>query len=230
MFGGRFSLTGFSLRERIEKDLRIQANFTEIIGVLISSGQNIGIQHNFREVINTETTLTAGIRFAHTFGETFGAENTAVANYRFSHSFRENISAETFAGCDISIKKDFEESIDMQIFAGMNISYHHDFGENINANVSMGENISFGANFREGIFGVLNAGIIDEDMLVIDVTIPPGGELRIDSENFTVTLNGESILHLHEGSWVNISRSTIDIIALPDGTLNGQLIYLERYL
>lgn len=67
---------------------------------------------------------------------------------------------------------------------------------------------------------------------IFQVTIPPGGELRIDSELFTVLLNGENVLYAQSGDWINISRELLRITVecASGGGLSGQLIYTERYL
>ena len=66
----------------------------------------------------------------------------------------------------------------------------------------------------------------------LQLTIPPGGELRIDSEIFIVLLNGENALHTQSGDWINISRDLLRLIveSASGGQLQGQLIYTERYL
>ena len=85
-------------------------------------------------------------------------------------------------------------------------------------------------------FDALNAlsGAISEETesLSISIAIPPGGELRIDSDTFTVTLNGENILYAQLGDWVNVSRDLLrlDIESGSGGDLSGSLIYTERYL
>lgn len=64
------------------------------------------------------------------------------------------------------------------------------------------------------------------------LTIPPGGELRIDSELFTVLLDGENALHTQSGDWINVSRELLRLTveSASGGGLQGQLIYTERYL
>ena len=67
---------------------------------------------------------------------------------------------------------------------------------------------------------------------VFQITIPPGGELRIDSDAFLVLLNGENALHTQSGEWINVSRELLRLIieSTTGGTLSGQLIYTERFL
>ena len=70
------------------------------------------------------------------------------------------------------------------------------------------------------------------EIAVVQVTIPPGGELRLDSENFSAMLNGENVLHTQSGDWINISRELLRLLveSSTGGALEGQLIYTERYL
>ena len=76
------------------------------------------------------------------------------------------------------------------------------------------------------------AGVQSRDRAVFQLTIPPGGELRIDSGLYTVLLNGENALHAQEGDWVELSRSLVRLTVecAQGGGLAGQIVYQERYL
>lgn len=66
----------------------------------------------------------------------------------------------------------------------------------------------------------------------VTITIPPGGELRIDSETYRVMLDGENALHAQEGDWIKLSREVLylDIETASGGPLEGSITYKERYL
>jgi len=76
------------------------------------------------------------------------------------------------------------------------------------------------------------AVLLTTERTTLQVTIPPGGELRVDSELFLVLLNGENALHTQSGDWINLSRSLLRLTVESAGGngLQGQLIYTERYL
>ena len=76
------------------------------------------------------------------------------------------------------------------------------------------------------------AGSQETESATIEVTLPPGAELRIDSNAFTVTLNCENILYLQSGAWINVSRDLLrlDIESASGIGLTGTLIYTERFL
>lgn len=69
----------------------------------------------------------------------------------------------------------------------------------------------------------------------VAVSLPPGAVLEIDSNNFTVKLNGENVLYAQSGEWIFVSRDTqqisLDVTSWETGTrLNGEMVYRERYL
>lgn len=66
----------------------------------------------------------------------------------------------------------------------------------------------------------------------IDITLPPGGEIRIDSETYRALMNGENILYAQSGDWLTLSRELLyfDIESASGGDLMGTIIYTERYL
>ena len=66
----------------------------------------------------------------------------------------------------------------------------------------------------------------------VEITIPPGGELRLDSDIFTAMLDGENVLYAQSGDWINVSRELLRLIVenATGGALEGQIIYTERFL
>lgn len=66
----------------------------------------------------------------------------------------------------------------------------------------------------------------------IRLTIPPGSELRLDSQLFTALLDGENVLYAQEGDWITLSDRLLRMLveSASGGKLEGQLIYTERYL
>lgn len=84
----------------------------------------------------------------------------------------------------------------------------------------------------EVLGSVSGAGTQSTEQVSVTVTIPPGGELRIDSDTFRVLLNGENVLDKQSGDWLMLSRDLLylDIESAIGNGLSGNLIYTERYL
>lgn len=83
-----------------------------------------------------------------------------------------------------------------------------------------------------GLYVTAGAIFLDEERIAIACTIPPGGVLRIDTENYTVTLDGENILHLQSGDWPKLARGLQQLLVASGtgGALAGSLTYQEAYL
>lgn len=83
-----------------------------------------------------------------------------------------------------------------------------------------------------GLYLLAASGYLDRTSITIRCDIPPGGTLVIDTERYTVTLNGENILHLQEGDWPRISRDTLSLAvsSATGGALEGRAVYQEAYL
>lgn len=80
--------------------------------------------------------------------------------------------------------------------------------------------------------GIVAMGLVHYAVATINVSIPPGGELRIDSNAFTAMLEGENVLHEYHGQWVHFDRNTSSLIihAGTGGELDGELLYNWRFI
>ena len=80
--------------------------------------------------------------------------------------------------------------------------------------------------------GTVGGGTVEDFVLTVDITIPAGGELRIDSENYTVTLNGENVLYAQSGYWPILSRelAQMTVDSGTGGEMTGEIVYAERWL
>ena len=82
------------------------------------------------------------------------------------------------------------------------------------------------------LMAVLDVVSTTSKQISIGVTIPPGGTLVIDCENYTAYLDGVNVYKFYEGDWLQLSRDTLSV-AVDSGTggvLSGTLSYVERYL
>lgn len=75
-------------------------------------------------------------------------------------------------------------------------------------------------------------GLIRFAYATIDVEIPPGGELRIDSEAFTAMMNQVSVLPRYEGDWIFFDRESQQLIVHTGTgpTPTGEVLYNWRFI
>ena len=118
------------------------------------------------------------------------------------------------------------------IWGSKNIPTPMDLTDRLAAQTAGSKNIPASLQASEILTSVMEATSKTTERTALQLTIPPGGELRIDSELFSVLLNGENALHTQSGDWINISRELLRLIieSASGGRLQGQLIYTERYL
>lgn len=79
-----------------------------------------------------------------------------------------------------------------------------------------------------------SAESVEESSCIIEVTLHPGDRLIVDSDSYTVLLNGMNVIDTHHGNWFDeLDRNTVSFtIRASEGTENliGRLLYTERFL
>ena len=116
--------------------------------------------------------------------------------------------------------------------ASKNIPAPLDLVDRLTAAAAGSKDVPASLGVSEVLTSMLEATSQTTERTTLQLTIPPGGELRIDSELFSVLLDGENALHLQSGDWIDVSRELLRLIveSASGGQLRGQLIYTERYL
>lgn len=86
--------------------------------------------------------------------------------------------------------------------------------------------------YGASLWGRADAVSVSMDTIFITLSIPPGAELRIDSENYLVTLDGENALYAQSGAWIKLSPNltAISVDTGSGGDMRGSITYTELYL
>ena len=231
MFGGKFDFLRFSLRDTDEYDAHIKADFRENVHGLVTWGHEVGIRTDFRALMNSDVILTRGALFEARFREHVESKISGLVAAAISAALRENINAASRIGADRRVSGSFRENMNARLNFAQNEAITANFRENMNFiyNPQIID-VPIKAHFREVVEGIVSVDITEFDYAIIDVTIPPGGVLRIDSENYTVLLDSLNRIHLHRGDWVTLTRGAIELAVLTNGRLEGDITYVERYL
>ena len=143
-----------------------------------------------------------------------------------------DFSAKAVAGAVIPMRMDLVEDLAGRMVLGADLPLRADVLAALDANASLGADFVLGGSFAAILSSSASVVDITEEISLIAVDLAPGDELRIDSENFTVTLNGVNILHLQEGDWIRLGRGllAIGVDSGTAGALSGSLICEERWL
>jgi hypothetical protein len=233
MFGGAFSLTKFSLRVSHDSDFNIKMEFEENVTSMITFSSNLPMGINFREAISNVSILTRGYPMKNNYREYYKAVIQLRANDPISQNYREAIQNRIQISSNLQVAFIGNEAIQNRSSFVKNFSVVSNMQELIYINALLSKNVYIRNVYSEDILAIVTSRIIDHDRISINVTIPPGGELRIDSDNYTVTLNGQNIIAQQSGDWIWLTRNVISMQVstnMPSNPLSGQLLYTEKYL
>lgn len=146
--------------------------------------------------------------------------------------FSNGLNVSTRAEADYSFSTEMETMLESKANVEAHVWFAATLSDAAKLNSRLGANIGAAGIFSEMLAVQPNVDAAEEEIALIGVTIPPGSELRIDSENYTVTLDGQNILHLQSGDWIALDRSLYSI-SVDSGTgsaLSGEIIFTVRYL
>ena len=162
--------------------------------------------------MNSAALMRANIIVKGLLGDTLQAMSDGAQNSMIVNVLADNLGASSYASADIL--------------------WHEAYADALTSLASVVKDILIDPLLYEVLGSVSGAGTQSTEQVSVTVTIPPGGELRIDSDTFRVLLNGENVLDKQSGDWLRLSRDLLylDIESAIGNGLSGNLIYTERYL
>lgn len=228
---GRYSLLRYSVN-LAKKSIPISAAFFETLNTVAGSAVEVEFTGKFSE--NVQGSIQGTIAIASTLSANSGLF-TAVkmsADVITAAAMIETLQAAAYGQKDTPASLDAKDMISASIWGAKNIHVYLPLADVLTAQTAGSKNIPAPLAVSEILTSILEATSQTTERATFQLTIPPGGELRIDSELFIVLLNGENALHTQSGDWINISRNLLRLIveSASGGQLRGQLIYTERYL
>lgn len=227
----RFNLSRFSLGSQdntIQIELLLTENLESVAGVAIP----VETTAFFNDILRGSGRGAIGI--ASTF-ESFAELNSAAlmqANIVVQVLFENTLYSTTDGAQNSMIVGLLSDALNAKAYASMDILYGEAYAETLMATADGLKNILVDSLLYELLGSVSGAGTQSTEQVSITVTLPPGSELRIDSDTFRVLLDGENVLDKQAGDWIMLSRDLLylDIESAIGGGLSGNLIYTERYL
>lgn len=227
----RYSLARYSVNQET-KTVEVSERFSETMGAEAGAAIPVDFRGRFADALRGSARGTVSVV------SSFSAISGLFSAVRMSADVitRATIS-ETFQATAYGQKNTpaalaVAEKLAAQVRASKNIPVSVALADRLTAAAAGSKDIRASFKVSEVMTSMLEAISQTTERTTIDLTIPPGGELRIDSELFTVLLDGENALYTQSGDWINVSRELLRLIieSASGGQLRGQLIYTERYL
>lgn len=227
----RYSLHRYSLGS---ENNRIEANVIFTCGLNAVSGAAVPIDSTafFGNQAQMISKITAALPAEFSGNGVLSTAAEMCADIASEQLFNCSFFQESNGHKDIYIISEFDDNLQSTAYAARDLFSKMNASARVNAKVYGSKTFKLDHLFSTVFTTLTAAGTQKAESTSINVTLPPGAELRIDSDVFTVTLNGENILYLQSGAWVNVSRDLIrlDIESASGSGLNGTLIYTERYI
>lgn len=232
MINGKYSYLRYSANDLFNQ-IEISDNFLEDMRGVSGLAVTIEIDATINEIQNSSAVITASLHADANIFANIYSNVKANANIIVLSLFEELANNNIYCSQNLGIILDLDESVKCISYISYDTPISVKFMDEVFNNSFGSKDIIAGNMFLNEIFAAnANANIMEESIIYINTVIPPGGELRIDSENYTVLLNGENILYSQSGEWPILSRELkqITIDSASGGELTGTIVLTARWL
>lgn len=226
----RFELQRFNIATSTT-DITLRASFVEDLQGQIGAGSDVRVE-NLALVGKLEAVANgaSAIIYNPSVIEELTASAVGTAAFPIEATFVDELNALSSVGADFRLVAEFTDNLQHEGAVGANITMIVALADTLNTENRIGANLDYSASVSAILSAFTDAGNLEELVTIILGSIPPGSELRIDSENFTVTLDGQNVLKMHQGDWIDMERELWGIVVNAAGSLEGNVVYKERYL
>lgn len=231
---GRFGLMRFGVAGGKRK-FSLSISMSERFGGLISAGKDlpaVNASSVFAASFSGRIQVTAGIPFLLDVQNVFSGNFRLGKDIYFALPCREELLSHAQAVKNIGIVCALQSEVLGQPAAVKDIWAAPSFFDALLADIQAAKDIPISGFLSEVVSALVSSYVLENETFRLNVTIPPGGTLTIDSDNFEAFLNNANVLHLQSGKWITLDRSLIELVidSGAAGTLSGTVLYNERYL
>lgn len=233
MFGGKFSQTRFSLSGSGSNDIPMRLLLYSGLNGQFGAGADAMIKSMLLSVdLRGRQEAVSAIPHAMDLEGKLAVTAQGMMAVKLLIDSMNRLQAESAVSANIHMPLSMEDDLDAYAQLGADISTRIIYDDKLLCVGQAGANLYDSRFFTEILSNRADAVILEELAVMILGSIPPGSELRIDSSNYTVTLDGVNILHLQEGDWIDMERAlwALTVDSGSGGALEGSVIYQERYL
>ena len=229
MFERRYSLAKFSVNLET-KTIEIAETFSEALNSVAGVAIPVDVRERYADAVQGYTRGTISVVSTMSATEALSSAVKMSAHIVARFTAAERLAAEVEAIKNLRAALASADSLAAAVpkhIPTILAAY-----EALNANGSASKNICTAFVAADILTAIMDATSQTAEVVLMQVTIPPGGELRLDSDVFLAMLDGENVLYAQSGDWINVSRELLRLIveSATGGALEGQIIYTERYL
>ena len=228
----QYNLAGYNVGQE-DSERWLAVRITETIKGLFTASRDTFLFATFREQVSCVTSIGRGHFAAAVFSEAVSGRCAMITVHYMRPNFTEIVSAQTKGAFFYWGNLTLSETVDAAAKVESNRWLAQNFTEVVTAVLSGSIQVFPILNIYELVSAICDVQAVDEYTSILNVTLPPGGKLIIDADNYNVLLNGENAIHLHSGDWLNaMNRMTqnIRVQSGTGGTFSARILFTERYL
>lgn len=227
----RFNLSRFSLGSQdniIPIEMTLVEELKQVAGVAIP----VETTAFFNDVVRGSLRGAIAMKSAFESSAALMSTCSMKANINFLFVAEDNIRAVVEGSQNSNIVTTLAETLERAVYGSKIMSNSASFQDVLIADTYGVKDIQVSNILNEVLTTMLDASSQLTEVTRINITLPPGSEIRIDSETFRVLMDGDNYLYAQEGDWLTLTRELLyfDIESASGGSLVGTVIYTERYL
>ncbi|MCL2398491.1 MAG: hypothetical protein FWC91_01940 [Defluviitaleaceae bacterium] len=234
---GGFNTMSFNSSNDMYRYLDAESIIHEHMGGLIGQTKIISVISRIREQLDVRANPSAILPNSVQLYERITHEPLELLVYAFNESnMQERVTGQMHSGKIMYQLPNIKEVIENNSHAGKIFYTEFEIKEILEGNVHVGKIMWEESDLYEIINNFLRIALRRYQTFFISGEMPPGSELRVDSNNFTVFLNhrGQTI-NLRSrfiGDWIHFDRNTQRLHVGHQGNprLEGDVIYNDRWL
>lgn len=232
MFGARFGLLRFGLHSQQESELSIKVNFTDTLQCLAGFGATIYVEENLFDGLQGSVKLTPTIPIKFSSNDELKNTTVITAGIIVKFDSEDNLKSKCNVIKDLILDEEFSNDLSCNVYVSKDIHESESLKDSLKSSASVYKNLITKEVFTDILNSYISSVVLENDIIQINVTIPPGGLLEIRSDTYDVFLNGENILELQKGDWIFLDRDTVSINldSGSGGQISGRILYNERFL
>ena len=229
---GKFNIKRFNLPSADVTDITFRDDFASALYALVDFGQNVHLHETQSDEFNAAVIAGALIDASGVYKEDVSALVKLRADYIVSDQLSDSISAKIKLSINHFVVETLQGIVNQRAALGEDIYITPDITGLVNQLSALGASYtSSEIYFDETLNCLIATAIFDTLVLKIDLQIPAGGTVIIDSDNYNVLLNAANAIDKHSGDWVFLSRAVDKITFRPYGAnVAISMLYTERYL
>lgn len=234
MSNQKFSLTRFSLQDvGAVGEIQLSMSVAEQLNCTSKCSAIAVIAGAFAEHLQGFARFTIGFYEQMQVAENLSANITGNINANLGNIVLEDaLHSNVNLGANVQIEQAMEDSLECNAWLSNDMQIGLQVNDALWSEFMLIASIPTSAVLTETLNCDISVVNLTREVVMLNVTIPAGGRLVIDTDFYTATLNDENVIDLHSGDWPWLTRDLVelDVDSGTGGALTGKVIYTERYL